>query len=174
MNGKIISVFVAVMLCSIAITGCIETDTKESEPIYQTIVHNDPIYGVEYHNEPVYETEYHKDPIYSTVYTYELDDVGDGDSSYIVDNVYDLDYEYTGSDFWGYANYKVEIHYYNGMTKSVKTYYEINSFNQLGSTEIITGYDSWSEQVIIRYDTYSEDVITGYNTWSEIIIVGYT
>ncbi|MBU0847024.1 hypothetical protein KKH23_07510 [Patescibacteria group bacterium] len=131
MNGKIISVFVAVMLCSIAITGCIETNVNESEPIYQTVVHNDPIY--------------------TTVYTYELDDVGDRKSSYIIDNVYDLDYEYSGSDFWGNSNYKVEIYYFNGMTKSDKTYYEINSIEQLSSSERITGYNTWSETIIVGY-----------------------
>ena len=97
-----------------------------------------------------YKTIERSEPIYATLHTMELDDLGDGESSNIIRNVYDFDFEYTGSDFWGNNNYKVTVYYYSGMTKSVKNYYEINSIENIDTYEKIVGYKTWTEKVRVN------------------------
>jgi|GEM_PF-4185605 len=99
---------------------------------------------------PQYKTIEHKDPIYKTLYTYELDDVGDGESSTIVHDVYNIEKEYAGSDFWGNENYIVTVYYYIGVTESVKKYYEINSIKMISSDQKIVGYNTWTEKVRVN------------------------
>ena len=70
-------------------------------------------------------------PTHATVMTIELDNVGDGESSIIVQDVYDYTNTYTGIDFWGYKTYNVEVLYYIGSTKYVTTYTGINSIEVL-------------------------------------------
>jgi hypothetical protein len=83
-----------------------------------------------------YKTIERSEPIYATLYTMELDDLGDGESSNIIRNVYDFDFEYTGSDFWG--------------NKSVKNYYEINSIENIDTYEKIVEYKTWTEKVRVN------------------------
>ena len=111
MNGKIISVFVAVMLCSIAITGCVESYTNESEPIY------------------------------TTVYDIECVDTGLKDKSQIYYDVESYSKVYSGSDIWGHNEYTVKIVCYEGSQKYEITTWGINSVRSLGNThQIIVGY----------------------------------
>lgn len=111
MNGKLISVFVAVMLCSIAITGCVESYTNESEPIYRT------------------------------VYDIECIDTGLNDHSQIYYDVESYSKVFSGTDFWGHNEYTVTIVCYEGSQKMQRTVWEINSVRSLGNShEIVVGY----------------------------------
>jgi hypothetical protein len=98
---------------------------------------------------PQYKTIERSEPIYKTLMTVELDDIGDGESSHIITNVYNLDKTYTGSDFWGNKNYNVAVHYYSGTTKAQKNYVEINSIEVLDTYQRIVGHRTWTEKVRI-------------------------
>ena len=70
-------------------------------------------------------------PKYIQVKTIEIDNVGDGAGSIIIYDVYNYNTVYTGSDFWGYKTYNVDVSYYVGSTKCMKTYTGINSIDVL-------------------------------------------
>jgi len=130
---KIYIMFVAMCIMVFVLSmsiGCIESSISDITPEYKMIEH--------------------REPVYATLMTVELDDVGDGDSSIIVNNVYDLKKEYTGTDFWGNSNYNVEVFYYIGLSKASINYYEINSIRIIDTHQGIVGYETWTEKVRVN------------------------
>lgn len=102
---------------------------------------------------PVYKTVEHNDPIYDTLNTYELTDSGIDTTVAVIENVYDIERLYTGTDLWGNKEYKYTVYYYNGLDTHGKYYYEKNSAKITDTYQKIIGYNVWSEEVIDYYDT---------------------
>lgn len=115
---------------------------------------------------PVYKTVEHEDPIYETLYTYQLIDSGVDTRVTTIENVYDAERLYTGTDVWGNDEYKVTMYNYEGLSKFTIPYYEINAIKRIDSYQKIVGYNQWSEKVIDKYETkYKSE--TKYRTETE-------
>lgn len=149
---------------------------NHNDPIYETVSHSDPVYETIYHSDPVYETVYHNDPIYETLYNIVLIDGSTlGDEVYRISDVYNTNFVYSGTDFWGNSEYTVTVYYYRSIPdgdKAQYTYYEIDESSSTSYTAIVS-YNNWDERVVVSYNKWNEQVISGYNEWDEEVMVAY-
>ena len=194
-TAKITIVALCVICAATLMSGCLEpecSDEREvyhvevpyqspvyktvshSEPIYEIVYHKDPIYDTRKHSDPIYETVDHSEPIYETLTSLELRDASAlGDEVYRYNNVYDMDYWYSGRDTWGNAEYTFTVYYYDANWNNFyHTVYQIDEWSS-STYEVITGYNTWSEEVIVGYDEWNEEILVGYDEWSEEVVTGY-
>jgi len=197
-TNTILKIVAICVICAVTLmAGCLDSGYEETEkrevylievpyqsPVYKTVSHSDPIYETVYHNDPIYETREHSDaiyetivhrePVYITLSRLELQDASAlGDEVYRYNNVYDIDYWYSGTDIWGNAEYTFTVYYYDAnWNMFYSTVYQIDEWSS-STYEIISKYNTWEEEVIVGYDKWSEEVLVGYNEWSEEVFVRY-